>query len=244
MVVIATLIIGVKYSHEQISGSFHLGQGKPLPLAIRNWSWWKDVPKNLHQRDWPLEMMALSILGHTNPNERVVIKDIGFPGFLTMNPIWDQAGLVTPVAAELRHRVQDTEVRDRYVSKFLETGAASLVFFGPTPWPHVLLQQQLFQVHPDLRDLFSILETPEVTTKRPRKFERLALGFTPGFGTVLKNRNKLPMTPREVLANLERRLGEVSARFPEYKSRASETLEGFRRYLKRIESSQTEDGRD
>ena len=62
-------------------------------------AWFLDVPRNLGRRIFPLEGTALQVLELAPAHETVALADIGFPGYLGMNPIWDLRGLVTPRAA-------------------------------------------------------------------------------------------------------------------------------------------------
>jgi len=62
-------------------------------------NWYRDVPGNVGRRIFPLEQAALEVLQLAPERETVALADIGFPGYLGMNPIWDLRGLVTPAAA-------------------------------------------------------------------------------------------------------------------------------------------------
>jgi hypothetical protein len=52
---------------------------------------------------YPLEGDAWLMLELAPEGETVAIPDIGFPGFVGNNPIWDIRGLVTPAAALARN---------------------------------------------------------------------------------------------------------------------------------------------
>ena len=76
---------------------------RSLPTQTRPWDWLVNVPAQLSQRAYPLERRAWKRLREIPAGETICIRDIGFVGFLTDNPIWDLAGLITPTVARARH---------------------------------------------------------------------------------------------------------------------------------------------
>lgn len=65
--------------------------------------WLADVPAQVRKGpDYPLEVVARFLLTRVPAGETVVMRDIGFPGMLSGNPIWDTVGLVTPEVPGLR----------------------------------------------------------------------------------------------------------------------------------------------
>jgi hypothetical protein len=102
----------IDYSRIQMFAGEPSRLGGRLMLARESRGFWFfDVPGQLSRRDYPLEKSALFILAHLPPGETICLRDIGFPGYLSMNPIWDTAGLVTPTAARAR-RDTSQEMRD------------------------------------------------------------------------------------------------------------------------------------
>jgi arabinofuranosyltransferase len=89
-----------------------------MPTQERGF-WFSEVPARLFQRDYPLENSANFILSNIPEGEPVVLRDIGFPGYLGMNPIWDTAGLVTPTAAKAR-RDRSDEMQQKMFDELLE----------------------------------------------------------------------------------------------------------------------------
>jgi hypothetical protein len=95
-------LVVLAYARHQVFAPYYKQRERQtyvLPTQARGAAWLAEVPANLGRRNWPLEGVARTILELTAEGETVAICDIGFPGFLTMNPIWDLAGLVTPAAA-------------------------------------------------------------------------------------------------------------------------------------------------
>lgn len=80
----------------------HFDAASAYALSARG-SWMTEVPGRLSERLYPLEGDAWLMLELASEGEVVAIPDIGFPGFVGGNPIWDVRGLVTPAAARARH---------------------------------------------------------------------------------------------------------------------------------------------
>jgi hypothetical protein len=93
-----------------------------LPKQERGW-WFGDVPSQLTHLDYPLENSALFILANIPEGETICMRDIGFPGYMSMNPIWDTAGLVTPTAARAR-RDRSDEMQAEMVAELLRVRPA------------------------------------------------------------------------------------------------------------------------
>jgi hypothetical protein len=237
----AALLAGADYAREQLIGAYPFGGASRFPREARSWSWWEDVPKNLRLRKWPLPTTTLTILGHTDRDDRIGIKDFGFPGFVTMNPIWDHLGLVTPSAEQLQRGREDAQVRDRSVREFLATGGATHIFvFGDTISPPIALEQ-LLKTHPDLQARYRQVDAGQMSDPDPTHLERIVLCLPRGSNRIWRLRELPVPTANEVLANLERRLPEVVARFPEFGPSASKILAGVRRKVQEEGSSHLED---
>ncbi len=108
---LASLLAGAL--HEQLFGAYGPHRrGPSSQFAARGRGlWWSQVPAQLGRRIHPLERDAWRILRRAPEHEPVGLADIGFPGFLTGNPIWDVRGLVTPAAARARN--DDSEAARR-----------------------------------------------------------------------------------------------------------------------------------
>jgi len=100
LAVLAALVLGYG-QHEMFAPYYKYKERQTyvFPTEARGAAWLAEVPANLGRRIWPLQVPARQILDLSAEGETVAITDIGFPGFLSMNPIWDLAGLVTPAAA-------------------------------------------------------------------------------------------------------------------------------------------------
>jgi len=87
----------------QATGAYEYGRGALSPptrfAAAARGNWLTELGPNFERTLWPLESDAWLILNSTPSGEFVAVGDIGFPGFVSMNPIWDLRGLVTPAAA-------------------------------------------------------------------------------------------------------------------------------------------------
>ena len=56
------------------------------------------MPGRVGQLTYAFEDQAWMLLKHVPKGEVIATGNLGFVGYLTMNPIWDVYGLVTPVA--------------------------------------------------------------------------------------------------------------------------------------------------
>lgn len=74
-------------------------------LPYRDRPQWLLTPRGpLLSFELPVEPLARWIVDQVPEGETVVIRKIGLPGYLGMNPLFDTVGLVTPVAARARAR--------------------------------------------------------------------------------------------------------------------------------------------
>lgn len=101
---VALAALGLECARFQLFGTTTARDRPGFAAADEARGFWPvRVRERLGELDWPQEAMALSIL-HTVPEgDTVAIADIGFPGYLTANPIFDLRGLVTPAVARWRH---------------------------------------------------------------------------------------------------------------------------------------------
>jgi hypothetical protein len=104
LALVAVLFTG--YAHEQAFGSYYKIKDREnykLATDARDF-WFFDVPAQVaSNRLFPLEDVSWRILTELRAHETAAIRDIGVPGYLTMNPIWDVRGLVTPSMARARN---------------------------------------------------------------------------------------------------------------------------------------------
>jgi hypothetical protein len=147
-----------------------------------------------------MEPQAQSLLRSVPAGETLSAVSIGFIGFLTMNPIYDLGGLLTPLAA--RARFDDSvEVWDAFVAELLSTRPAHI---------YLVLRQGGLPFELDAR----LKDHPVVR----RNYFR-AVHDKPAGGSVVYLRRELPPV------DLERRLADVLHYFPEYQERATEMLQ-------------------
>ena len=90
------------YARHQMFAGYARGP-RNLATETRTWRWCLDVRDHLSQRQYPAERRAWRILRQIPAGETICARDIGFIGFLSDNPIWDLAGLLTPTVARARH---------------------------------------------------------------------------------------------------------------------------------------------
>jgi hypothetical protein len=101
------------YAHAQMLGGFERGRRDfGLVGDERPWTWPADVLAHVGQRVYPQEFVAWWILERVPEGETVALGDIGFPGFLTANPVWDVRGLVTASSARWRHDASPEAVEE------------------------------------------------------------------------------------------------------------------------------------
>lgn len=94
------------YAYVQSTASYddapeHPGMRPILPRRARE-SWIFTPRGPLFAYELPVAPLAQWIVTNVPEGEEVVIRKIGLPGYLGMNPIFDTVGLVTPVAARAR----------------------------------------------------------------------------------------------------------------------------------------------
>lgn len=226
------LVAGANYVDEQLTGVDRSRKVYGFTTVSRNWLWWRDVPKNLRRRAWPLQTTAWSILAHADPDARIMMVDIGFPGFLTMNPIWDLYGLVTPISVEFRKEFENPEVRDRFARKFIETGAATHIYLPRESGKKFTAKlENLLATHPDLQGMYRAIEPGRSNGNPPDNYLENIFDLQLPYARVLRHIESPDPTAKESLANLERRLPEVVKRFPEYEPQASKIIFRLRQSL-------------
>jgi len=64
--------------------------------------WFVDVPHQISHFEFELEDFSLYVVKNVPAGEYIFLRDIGLPGYLSMNPICDTVGLVTPIFAQAR----------------------------------------------------------------------------------------------------------------------------------------------
>jgi len=189
----------VQFALHESFDAYALGGPRTLGSQGKSIAWWSQVPAQLSQRTYPMEPLARSLLRLVPEGQTISAVSIGFIGFLTMNPIYDLGGLLTPLAA--RARFDDSpEVWDAFVAELLSTRPAHIYLVlrhGGLPFE---LEARL-KDHPVIR----------------RSYRR---GFydKPAGGSVAYLRRDLPPV------DLEQRLADVLRYFPEYRERAMEML--------------------
>ena len=98
----------------------------------REWGWWRHVPGLIGERYYPKEHLAWSFLCRIPVGETICARDIGFVGYLTMNPMWDTAGLFTPTVARARYDSSE-DARRAVCDELLELQPAC-IFLEWGPW--------------------------------------------------------------------------------------------------------------
>jgi hypothetical protein len=193
----------VDYCRAQMFGGEYKRNPKWRTLAHgERGFWFFDVPENATRRNYPLQSTALFILANVPPNETVCLRDIGFPGFLSMNPIWDTAGLITPAAARVRRDGSD-EVQEMMFEELLEIQPACFVLMPAS------------KAAGADEEIYTWLETNAVARSRYKCVDN-----SNGTAVYLR-RNLDPVDPT-------RRLRAAMIRFPEYSQRLSVTSAGTR----------------
>ena len=100
---IAVALVGYA-QHQMFAGYYRDRTRRNFDFAAGARGMWpRKVPANLGRTLYPIQNTAWAILELAPRREWVAIADIGFPGYLTMNPVWDLRGLVTPAAARAKH---------------------------------------------------------------------------------------------------------------------------------------------
>lgn len=93
------------YAEEQMFGAyFKVKERENFHIATAERDFWMfDVPDQVAAPPaWPLDAVTWRLLTTTGEDELVGIRDIGVPGWVARNPIWDVRGLVTPSMALAR----------------------------------------------------------------------------------------------------------------------------------------------
>lgn len=192
---ILVLVASGDYARVQAFGEYRRGPRR-LATEARSWTWFSKVPAQYSQREYPMEDRAWGLLIQVPAGEWICSRDIGFPGFLTGNPIWDFAGLFTPSAAAARHDESAGCVR-AMCDDMLERSPAM-----------ILVKDSAFQ-----RRIEAVLRThPTVLAAYERRPE------TRRGHRVAYIRRDMPEF------DVRRRIEDAVAQFPEYAERADEVL--------------------
>lgn len=168
--------------------------------------WFFDVPGQLGYREWPLENSALFLLANVPAGETVVMRDIGFPGFLGMNRIWDTAGLVTPTAARARRDRSDEMAEEMF---------AELLELRPAFFRLVLPSERSRHINWRIHEWLEGDPRASALYRRVRPRGEIK----PSTTLVVYRRKGL------VVPSYPERLAEALVRLPEYTRRARERLE-------------------
>jgi hypothetical protein len=190
-----------------------LNRESKMPRQGRGF-WFFDVPERLSMREYPLENSAMFMLRKIPPGETICLRDIGFPGYLTMNPIWDTAGLVTPTAARAR--------RDRS-TKMQQAMFDELLAIRPAAFRLILPKGRRRHINWRIQSWLETDPAARVEYERVRPRSEL----TEDTSLVVYLRRDLP----EV--DFAERLDEALVRLPEYADRAREKLLEQKRQLER-----------
>jgi hypothetical protein len=121
---VAVLFAG--YAEHQLTGSYRRGARAPGPVGAARGFWPAELGQRVGTREWPQEQPARWLLENVPDGEAVALADIGFPGYLTDNPVWDLRGLVTPAAAARRHD-QTEAARERMLASLRAADPACIV---------------------------------------------------------------------------------------------------------------------
>lgn len=98
------LVAGSNYVHHQSFAGHANRMGHAVGVGREQRDrWFLDVPGHVRRRQYFQERVALTMLQNLPENETMALRDLGFPGYLCGNPVWDTAGLMTPSVARARH---------------------------------------------------------------------------------------------------------------------------------------------
>ncbi len=135
-VVLALLLVG--YAQQQMTGGYRRGKRTAGAVGAARGFWPLELGERLGARHWPQEGPALWLLQTAPRGDTVAIADIGFPGYLTGNPVWDIRGLVTPAAAAWRHD-RSAEARRRMLDSLRAANPACIVLPSLARDPETLM---------------------------------------------------------------------------------------------------------
>ena len=120
-VMTAAVVLFAGYAQNQMFGAYYKSRDRGnfnLAGEARGF-WFLDVPEQVRSdRLFPLESLTWQLLTELREGETAAVRDIGLPGYLTMNPLWDARGLVTPAMA--RGRSGDPELMESVIDEILE----------------------------------------------------------------------------------------------------------------------------
>ncbi|GJM44934.1 MAG: hypothetical protein DHS20C21_17760 [Gemmatimonadota bacterium] len=105
------LVTAVSVGHYAYSQSFGSAESTSKrkgheARAARGW-WPAQVPERVTHVRYPFATLAVEATTTVRTGEWISLPDIGFVGYLTDNPVWDQLGLVTVAAARARNNAAD-----------------------------------------------------------------------------------------------------------------------------------------
>jgi len=194
LLVFITVLGVANYIFLQFVGRTTYGHDSiPYISMPRKFNWMKQIKANLSKEHWSLEKLDWDILKRYEPDDTVVLNDIGFVGFLTMNPIWDVAGLVTRERAGW--------------SRSVTTGAMIEKFYEANP-------VCLYHFPSYLRDVIE----PDPRFSERFELDESSSNYLPS--GIWRNIKSEPIDERGARRHLIVRLKKAVERFPEYEERA------------------------
>ena len=153
------LAAGADYAHGQCFEAYYRMRPRASYAfaAGPRGSWWLEVPRNLRRTIWPLRANAALVLRTVERGETVALADIGLPGYLGMNPVWDLRGLVTPGGTA--ERLSEPAGRAAAIEDLLGRDTA-LLLFPPRPGAGLAALEAEFRADPRARRAYRRSKTP------------------------------------------------------------------------------------
>jgi hypothetical protein len=212
MLSLALVAPALDYGYTQMAKEGFARGGPRFPYEKRRWDWWKEVPRNVTQRLWPIEESTWIVAACADRDDYVGIRDIGFPSFVTMNPIWDIAGIVTETMARYRSGRGTPELEDAVVDDILDRDVK---------WFHIPSSSfgRIFNRQKRLAERYD---------SSPEKSGTFCASLM-GRGNVryrVSNSHRSG-TSCDELRRVERNLSELDRRFPEYAPYAWKRMNSF-----------------
>lgn len=149
------LLLVTGYAYHEVSAGYGEERSSHGLAGQPRGAWFTDVPARVGRVQFPLEETAWYLLRTAPEGETVAIADIGFPGFLAPNPIWDVRGLVTPAAARTRHD-RGAEASAARLDAFLDArpAFALLPTRGASMAPYLLRFDEDLRADERVRELY------------------------------------------------------------------------------------------
>jgi len=154
--VVAVVLALASYANHQAFGAYRSARGTIRPgLGEARGAWILELGERVGRVALAHEDETRALLRTVPEGEVIAIGNLGLVGYLTMNPIWDVYGLVTPVVARARNDSDAAAERAMFDDLAAVRPGALLLYFpeGPRVSMDVRIDRWI-RAHPEFAALY------------------------------------------------------------------------------------------